>query len=161
VPKIFGSLLVLIGSLNLSTVEAGFRSPESLVRNVYAYYGDRSSDLSNGLPRDPATQASSSIRVAGSMDFPTQSAFTIFWCRARCGSLAASRYRSCVSNSTRPMSPWLSTIWPRDHVEFYSGEPDPTAGDFRCRSRTIPCACSLRSTKTESVPFIGWLQARE
>jgi hypothetical protein len=54
VPKIFGSLLVLIGSLNLSTVEAGFRSPESLVRNVYAYYGDRSSDLSNGLPRDPA-----------------------------------------------------------------------------------------------------------
>jgi hypothetical protein len=32
-----------------------FRSPESLVRNVYAYYGDRSSDLSSGLPRDPAT----------------------------------------------------------------------------------------------------------
>jgi hypothetical protein len=54
-PKIFGSFLVLIGSLSLSTAEAGFRSPESLVRNVYAYYGDRSSDLSNGLPRDPAT----------------------------------------------------------------------------------------------------------
>ena len=35
--------------------EAGFRSPESLVRNVYAYYGDRSSDLSSGLPRDAAT----------------------------------------------------------------------------------------------------------
>jgi hypothetical protein len=33
----------------------GFRSPESLVRNVYAYYGDRSSDLSSGLPRDTAT----------------------------------------------------------------------------------------------------------
>ena len=33
----------------------GFRSPESLVRNVYAYYGDRSSELSNGLPRDSAT----------------------------------------------------------------------------------------------------------
>ena len=33
----------------------GFRSPESLVRNVYAYYGDRSSDLSSGLPRDSAT----------------------------------------------------------------------------------------------------------
>jgi hypothetical protein len=30
-------------------------SPESLVRNVYAYYGDRSSDLSSGLPRDDAT----------------------------------------------------------------------------------------------------------
>jgi hypothetical protein len=54
-PKIFRSFLVLIGSLSPSTAEAGFRSPESLVRNVYAYYGDRSSDLSNGLPRDPAT----------------------------------------------------------------------------------------------------------
>ncbi len=40
--------LLLIGT----TVDAGFRSPESLVRNVYAYYGDRSSELSNGLPRD-------------------------------------------------------------------------------------------------------------
>ena len=25
------------------------------MRNVYAYYGDRSSELSNGLPRDPTT----------------------------------------------------------------------------------------------------------
>jgi hypothetical protein len=33
----------------------GFRSPESLIRNLYAYYGDRSSDLSSGLPRDAAT----------------------------------------------------------------------------------------------------------
>jgi hypothetical protein len=33
----------------------GFRSPESLVRNVYAYYGDRTSELSSGLPRDPDT----------------------------------------------------------------------------------------------------------
>ena len=29
--------------------------PESLVRNVYAYYGDRSSNLSSGLPHDSAT----------------------------------------------------------------------------------------------------------
>jgi hypothetical protein len=36
-------------------VAAGFRSPESLVRNVYAYYGDRSSDLSSGLPHDADT----------------------------------------------------------------------------------------------------------
>jgi hypothetical protein len=47
--------LVLLTSAGISTVEAGFRSPESLVRNVYAYYGDRSSDLSSGLPRDAAT----------------------------------------------------------------------------------------------------------
>jgi hypothetical protein len=39
----------------ISIAEAGFRSPESLVRNVYAYYGDRSSELSSGLPRDAAT----------------------------------------------------------------------------------------------------------
>ena len=53
--KVVGTLLVLLASLGLSAVQAGFRSPESLVRNVYAYYGDRSSDLSSGLPRDPAT----------------------------------------------------------------------------------------------------------
>ncbi len=31
--------------------QAGFRSPESLIRNVYAYYGKGSSELSKGLPR--------------------------------------------------------------------------------------------------------------
>jgi hypothetical protein len=45
----------MLAGLGVSSVEAGFRSPESLVRNVYAYYGDRSSDLSSGLPRDTAT----------------------------------------------------------------------------------------------------------
>jgi hypothetical protein len=53
--KVVGTLLVLLAGIGLSTVQTGFRSPESLVRNVYAYYGDRSSDLSSGLPRDPAT----------------------------------------------------------------------------------------------------------
>jgi hypothetical protein len=53
--KVFGTLLVVLAGLGVSTAEAGFRSPESLVRNVYAYYGDRSSELSSGLPRDPAT----------------------------------------------------------------------------------------------------------
>ena len=52
--RVFATILVLLAGFGLSTVEAGFRSPESLVRNVYAYYGDRSSDLSNGLPRDSA-----------------------------------------------------------------------------------------------------------
>jgi hypothetical protein len=47
--------LVLLDGLGIPTVEAGFRSPESLVQNVYAYYGDRSSELSSGLPRDAAT----------------------------------------------------------------------------------------------------------
>jgi hypothetical protein len=47
-----GILLACFGALPL---QAGFRSPESVVRNVYAYYGDRTSNLSSGLPRDPDT----------------------------------------------------------------------------------------------------------
>ena len=53
--RVFATILVLLAGFGLSTVEAGFRSPESLVRNVYAYYGDRSSELSSGLPRDSDT----------------------------------------------------------------------------------------------------------
>jgi hypothetical protein len=53
--RLFGAFLAAFAGLAASCVEAGFRSPESLVRNVYAYYGDRSSDLSSGLPRDSAT----------------------------------------------------------------------------------------------------------
>ena len=53
--KVLAAMLVALAGLGVATVEAGFRSPESLVRNVYAYYGDRSSDLSSGLPRDSAT----------------------------------------------------------------------------------------------------------
>lgn len=34
---------------------AGFQSPESVVRNVYAYYGSGSGDFSRGLPRDEDT----------------------------------------------------------------------------------------------------------
>jgi hypothetical protein len=55
IARIVPAMLVVVAGLGLSRLEAGFRSPESLVRNVYAYYGDRSSDLSSGLPRDPAT----------------------------------------------------------------------------------------------------------
>jgi hypothetical protein len=55
IARIVPAMLVLFAGLGLSSLEAGFRSPESLVRNVYAYYGDRSSDLSSGLPRDPIT----------------------------------------------------------------------------------------------------------
>jgi hypothetical protein len=50
-----------------STADAGFRSPESLVRNVYAYYGNGAPDLSKGLPRDQETAQKffdRSLRVA-------------------------------------------------------------------------------------------------
>ena len=53
--KILIALLVLLAGPGVSTAGAGFRSPESLVRNLYAYYGDSSSELSSGLPRDAAT----------------------------------------------------------------------------------------------------------
>jgi hypothetical protein len=54
-PRIFKTLLVLLIGSGASDAEAGFRSPESLVRNVYAHYGKGAPDLSNGLPRDDAT----------------------------------------------------------------------------------------------------------
>jgi len=53
--RFLAALLVLLAGLGFSTAWGGFRSPESLVRNVYAYYGDRSSELSSGLPHDAAT----------------------------------------------------------------------------------------------------------
>ena len=58
--KLFARILIALTGLvwlaaAVSPAEAGFRSPESLVRNVYAYYGDRPSDLSSGLPRDTET----------------------------------------------------------------------------------------------------------
>ena len=34
---------------------AGFRTPESLVRNVYAHYGRGTPEFSHGLPRDTET----------------------------------------------------------------------------------------------------------
>jgi len=46
--------LALFGMAALPA-QAGFRSPESLIRNVYAYYGSGSSDFSRGLPRDAET----------------------------------------------------------------------------------------------------------
>src|ERR1700719_4309617 len=47
--------IILLAGFGIATAAAGFRSPESLVRNVYAYYGDRSSGLSRGLPRNEET----------------------------------------------------------------------------------------------------------
>ncbi len=47
--------LVVLACASISGAQAGFRSPESLVRNVYAYYGDRTSELSSGLPRNTET----------------------------------------------------------------------------------------------------------
>jgi hypothetical protein len=48
-------IVALFAGLWLAAAEAGFRTPESLVRNVYAYYGQGAPELSKGLPRDAAT----------------------------------------------------------------------------------------------------------
>jgi hypothetical protein len=49
-------LAIFILATGLATpLEAGFRSPESLVRNVCAYYGNGSPGLSGGLPHDTET----------------------------------------------------------------------------------------------------------
>jgi hypothetical protein len=46
---------VLLAGLGAAPADAGFRSPESLIRDVYAYYGNGASELSKGLPRDAET----------------------------------------------------------------------------------------------------------
>jgi hypothetical protein len=53
--RIIAAILGLLAGFGLVPLHAGFRTPESLVRNVYAYYGDSSSELSSGLPRDADT----------------------------------------------------------------------------------------------------------
>jgi hypothetical protein len=51
--RVFAAILALI--CGVVPASAGFRTPESLVRNVYAYYGSGAPDLSHGLPHDEAT----------------------------------------------------------------------------------------------------------
>jgi hypothetical protein len=53
--RILAAILVLVAGVNLSGAQAGFRTPQSLVRNLYAYYGNGAPELSKGLPRDPDT----------------------------------------------------------------------------------------------------------
>jgi hypothetical protein len=53
--RLLAAVMGVLAGLDVSASQAGFRTPESLVRNVYAYYGDRSSELSRGLPRDGDT----------------------------------------------------------------------------------------------------------
>ena len=48
-------IVALFAGLWLAAAEAGFRTPESLIRNVYAFYGKGAPEVSKGLPRDDAT----------------------------------------------------------------------------------------------------------
>jgi len=49
------AVMVWLAGPGASGAAAGFRSPESLIRNVYAYYGRGASEFSNGLPGDAET----------------------------------------------------------------------------------------------------------
>ncbi len=51
--RVLATILVLISGVGPAS--AGFRTPESLLRNVYAHYGNGAPELSHGLPRDEAT----------------------------------------------------------------------------------------------------------
>lgn len=51
--RVFAAILVLASGI--CAASAGFRTPQSLVRNVYAHYGNGAPDLSHGLPHDEAT----------------------------------------------------------------------------------------------------------
>ena len=53
--KLLPAGLILLAGLAASPAAAGFRSPESLVRNVYAHYGRGAPEFSRGLPRDEDT----------------------------------------------------------------------------------------------------------
>jgi hypothetical protein len=55
ITRVFAAITLLLAGLAVSPVQAGFRCPESLIRNVYAHYGNGTSDYSKGLPRDPDT----------------------------------------------------------------------------------------------------------
>jgi hypothetical protein len=48
-------MLVLLAGFLAPPAKAGFRSPESLVRNVYAHYGSGAAELSKGLPHTVET----------------------------------------------------------------------------------------------------------
>jgi hypothetical protein len=56
--RLLQASLIGLAGLAAPAAEAGFRSPESLVRNVYAHYGRGAPELSRGLPRDEDTAKS-------------------------------------------------------------------------------------------------------
>ena len=53
--KIIATILIFLAGLAALPAQAGFRSPESLIRNVYAYYGKGSAEHSKGLPHNAET----------------------------------------------------------------------------------------------------------
>lgn len=55
--KLAAGVALALFLLGMGPAAAGFKSPESLIRNVYAHYGNGTSEHSQGLPRDSETAA--------------------------------------------------------------------------------------------------------
>ena len=55
ISALIAMLLAGFGMLCPQAASAGFRTPQSLVQNLYAWHGDGSPDYSHGLPHDEAT----------------------------------------------------------------------------------------------------------
>ena len=50
--KLVLTILILYAGFGVMPLEAGFRLPESLIRNIYAHYGQGAPGFSDGLPHD-------------------------------------------------------------------------------------------------------------
>ena len=146
--RLFGVILVLLAGV--SALQAGFRSPASLVRNLYAYYGDRSSDLSNGLPRDAATARQffdPGVRVAWNRSKTEPYDFFVQSPTWKLGAVAISILRrqydktyvaAAFDNNGRAVT--LNFIL----VDGPDGGSSPMS-----RARVIHCGCSSPSTGTK------------
>jgi hypothetical protein len=53
--KILAAIMIWIAGFAILPASAGFRTPESLIRNVYGYYGKGSAEHSKGLPHNAET----------------------------------------------------------------------------------------------------------
>ena len=103
-------ILGLVACLGITPAKAGFRSPESLIRNVYAYYGNGASELSKGLPRDPETAAQFFDRGLRKAWIAPRDQPYDFLVQSPTWKLGPVGIAILASSSTRAMSPSASTI---------------------------------------------------
>ena len=103
--KFLVAILISMAGLAALPAEAGFRSPESLVRNVYAYYGKGSSDLSKGLPRSAEIAEQFFYCSLRSAWIAPREAPYDFMVQSPSWKIGPVSSKSCARNSIRPMSP--------------------------------------------------------
>lgn len=99
--RVFTAILALF--CGMAAASAGFRTPESLVRNVYAYYGSGTPEFSRGLPRDEAT-------IARFFDPSLRKAWR---------ALRNEPYDFLVQSPTWKLSPVTISVWRRQFDKTY------------------------------------------